>query len=135
MCIILYIFRIIDWFLDFYNCITYIQLVQPKKLKKLKKNFSKFLDPQGLTHSAQRRKFKNPSDNPKSIPPMTLHTKFQISTTIGLACRVGWVRKWHITSLIPSESVVRLYFVAVPGSCKKKKVNWICLPCFPPHCF
>ena len=61
--------------------------------------------------SAQGWKLKNPSDGPKSIPPVTLHTKFQVSTIIGLACRVGWVRKWHITSLIPSEPVfLSLYF-------------------------
>ena len=32
------------------------------------------------------------SDGPKSIPPLTFHTKFNVSTVDGLGCRVWWVR-------------------------------------------
>ena len=43
--------------------------------------------------SAQGRKLKKPSDGPKSIPPLTFHTKFHDFTVSGLGCRVWWVRK------------------------------------------
>ena len=69
-----------------------------EKIQNFKKNFLEIFQPSGVTPphshiSAQGRKLKKPSDGPKSIPPLTFHTKFQVSTISGLGCSRGWVRK------------------------------------------
>ena len=69
-----------------------------EKIQNFKKNFLLIFQPSRATPphpyiSAQGRKLKKPSDGPKSIPLLTSHTKFHVSTTSGLGCRVWWVRK------------------------------------------
>ena len=69
-----------------------------EKIQKLKKKFFEIFQPSGATPpyphiSAQGWKLKKPSDDPKSIPPLTFHTKFHVSTISGLGCRVWWVKK------------------------------------------
>ena len=90
----------------------------PWGLKNHKKFFFEIFQPSGATPphphiSAQGRKLKKPSDDPKSIPPLTFHTKFHVSTISGLGCRVGWVRKWHIAFYNPSEPVILKRFKAL----------------------
>ena len=69
-----------------------------EKFQNFKKKIFEIFQPSGATPphphiSAQGRKLKKPSDGPKSIPPLTFHTKFNVSAISGLGCRVGWVRK------------------------------------------
>ena len=83
---------------------SFLWLLEPnstyfiEKIQNFKKKIFEIFQTSGAAPphphiSAQGRKFKNPSDGPKSIFLVTLHTKFQVSTIIGLTCGVWWVIK------------------------------------------
>ena len=83
---------------------SFLWLLEPnstysiEKIQNFKKKILGIFPPSGAAPphphiSTSGRKFEKPSDGPKSIPSMTYHTKFHVSTISGLGCRVWWVRK------------------------------------------
>ena len=80
-----------------------------KNWKKLKQNFFKFFNPQGLPHSTLISRLRGGNlKNPLMAQKYSLNDlPYQISCFHHkwLGCRVWWVRKWHIAFYNPSEPV------------------------------